>query len=109
MLDLTPEQRDTVGRILARHVPRCEVRAFGSRFSGRAWRYSDLDLVIMGAEPLPAITLARLRADFEYSDLPFRVDVLEERDLRDAGRAAFMEQTEPVSVPAEGLAPELRR
>lgn len=59
MLDLTPEQRDTVTRILARHVPEREVRAFGSRVTGRAWRYSDLDLVILGAEPLPALTLAR--------------------------------------------------
>jgi predicted nucleotidyltransferase len=90
-------------------VPEREVRAFGSRVTGRAWRYSDLDLVIMGAEPLPALTLARLRADFEDSDLPVRVDVLEERDLPRAERAALMEQTEAVSVPAESLAAELRR
>lgn len=109
MLDIAPKQRDSVRRILAHHVPEREVRAFGSRVTGRAWRYSDLDLVIMGAEPLPGLTLARLRADCEDSDLPFRIDVLEERDLPKAGRTAFMEQTEPVTVPAEGLAAELRR
>jgi hypothetical protein len=37
MLNLTPERRDTVTRILARHVPRREVGAFGSRVSGRAY------------------------------------------------------------------------
>ena len=81
MLDLSTDQLDTVRRILARHVPGREVRAFGSRVTGRAWRYSDLDLVVMGAEPIPDLTLASLRADLEDSDLPFRVDVLHERDL----------------------------
>jgi predicted nucleotidyltransferase len=66
---------------LARHLPNRQVRAFGSRATGRAWCYSDLDLLVMGSVPIPDLTLASLRADFEDSDLPFRVDVLEERDL----------------------------
>jgi uncharacterized protein len=81
MLDLTPEQLATVRGVLARRIPEREVRAFGSRVTGRAWRYSDLDLVVMGDAPLPELTLAHLRADFEESDLPFRVDVVEQRDL----------------------------
>jgi uncharacterized protein len=81
MLDLTPAQLATVRAVLARRVPEREVRAFGSRVTGRAWRYSDLDLVVMGAAPVPELTLAHLRADFEDSDLPFRVDVMEQRDL----------------------------
>jgi predicted nucleotidyltransferase len=93
MLDLTVKQLDAVRRILARHVPDREVRAFGSRVTGRAWRYSDLDLVILGAEPLPALTLARLRADFEDSDLPFRVDVIEERDLPAGTRPTLVQLT----------------
>lgn len=93
MLDLSPTQLATVRRILARHVPEREVRAFGSRVTGRAWRYSDLDLVILGAEPLPALTLARLRADFEDSDLPFRVDVIEERDLPAGTRPNLVQLT----------------
>ena len=109
MLDLSPTQLDTVRRILARQVPGREVRAFGSRVTGRAWRYSDLDLVIMGAEPLPALALARLRADFEDSDLPFRVDVLEVRDLPDAWMSAGKEHTEPFSAPADSLATKSRR
>jgi predicted nucleotidyltransferase len=94
MLELSPSQRDTVRRILARHVPEREVRAFGSRVTGRAWRYSDLDLVVMGAEPLPDLTLADLRADFEDSDLPFRVDLLEARDLPPHALATFMQRSE---------------
>ncbi len=103
MLDLSVSQLATVRRILARQVPEREVRAFGSHVTGRAWRYSDLDLVIMGAEPLPALTLASLRADFEDSDLPFRVDVLEERDLPDAWMSAGNGHTEPVQFPRTAL------
>jgi predicted nucleotidyltransferase len=99
MLDLTADQLDTVRRILARHVPNRRVRAFGSRVIGRAWRYSDLDLVVMGLEPIPDLALARLRADFEDSDLPFRVDVIEERDLPAASASALLEQAEPLCVP----------
>lgn len=94
MLELSPSQRDTVRRILARHVPQREVRAFGSRVTGRAWRYSDLDLVVIGAEPLSDLTLANLRADFEDSDLPFRVDLLEARDLPPHSLAAFIRRSE---------------
>ncbi|WP_295440573.1 hypothetical protein [uncultured Thiodictyon sp.] len=35
----------------------------------------------MGAEPLPDLVLATLRADLEDSDLPFRVHLLGARDL----------------------------
>jgi len=54
VLDLSADHLETVRRILACHVPGREVRAFGSRVTGRAWRYSDLDLLIMGSEPIPA-------------------------------------------------------
>lgn len=92
MLDLTSDQLETVRKILARHLPDRRVCAFGSRVTGRAWRYSDLDLLVMGSEPIPDLALASLRADFEDSDLPFRVDVIEERDLPPASRTSRVEQ-----------------
>jgi hypothetical protein len=61
MLDLTPNQL-TVGRgLLARYVCDREVRAFGSRVTGRARRWSDLDLVVMGRKALSDLVLAHLR------------------------------------------------
>jgi predicted nucleotidyltransferase len=96
MLDLTAEQRKTLRSIMARHIPGRAVRAFGSRVSGRAWHYSDLDLVVMGSEALLALTVATLRADLEDSDLPFRVDLLEERDLPAAWDQTFAEHSEPL-------------
>ena len=52
MIDLNPHHLGTVKRILAEHVPDCEVRAFGSRATWTAWEYSDLDLAVVSPEPL---------------------------------------------------------
>ena len=98
MLELSADQLETVRRILARHLPNRKVRAFGSRVSARAWRYSDLDLLIMGSEPVPDLALASLRADFEDSDLPVRVDVIEERDLPEASTSGSADRLETLSV-----------
>ena len=105
MLDLSPRQLDILRAILARHVPGREVRAFGSRVTGRAWRYSDLDLVVMGDEPLPDLVRANLVADLEESDLPFRVDLIEAPDLPASRTAGFEARSEPISRPAEAAEP----
>ncbi len=77
MIDLSPTQLETVLRILADHVPGCEVRVFGSRVSGTAKKHSDLDLVIVGSRKLDFDTMRLLREAFAESDLPIRVDVLD--------------------------------
>jgi predicted nucleotidyltransferase len=77
---------ETVKRILAEHVPDCEVRAFGSRVTETAKRYSDLDLAVVGARALERDALRRLKEAFEESDLPFRVDVLDWHAIADSFR-----------------------
>lgn len=99
MLDLSPRQLAIIRALLASHLTGREVRAFGSRVSGRAWRYSDLDLVVMGDEPLPDLVRANLVADLEESDLPFRVDLIEARDLPAAWAAGLDARSEPIFPP----------
>lgn len=48
---------------------------FGSRATGRARRYSDLDVCFAG-RPLGPRQLRRLREELDESRLPIRVDVL---------------------------------
>jgi type I restriction enzyme S subunit len=81
MLDLNPHELETIQAILHRHVPDCEVRAFGSRYRWTAKDYSDLDLAIVGPGPLDLKRIYRLREAFETSDLRFRVDVLDWRAI----------------------------
>lgn len=76
MFDLTEAQLRTVRALLARRLPEREVRVFGSRATGRAKPHSDLDLVVMGDAPVDDRVRAELMADFDDSDLPFRVDLL---------------------------------
>lgn len=96
MLDLSPEQLRIVRTILAAHVGQRQVRVFGSRVTGHAKPYSDLDLVIMGKDPLPDPIRAELMADFEESALPFRVDVLEWRDAPASLREVITREGMPI-------------
>ncbi len=77
MIDLAPEHLQLVRDILSAHVPHSTVWAFGSRVTGRAKSYSDLDLVVRGTTPLTISQLGTLREAFEESTLPFRVDVVD--------------------------------
>ena len=76
-IDITPEERAIVLRILNEIVPDREVRAFGSRVTGKAKPFSDLDLAIMGDEPLSLETRAQLEEAFSESELPWKVDILD--------------------------------
>jgi predicted nucleotidyltransferase len=76
-INVEPRDLKTVRAILARHVPNRQVRVFGSRVGGSAKPFSDLDLVIMGDDPLPPAVLADLSEDFSESDLSFKVDLVE--------------------------------
>ena len=76
-IDVKPEDLETVRGILARFIPDREVRAFGSRVTGNAKKFSDLDLAIMGDRPLSSSALADLEEHFRESDLPFKVDIVE--------------------------------
>lgn len=82
-IDIKPEERAIVLRILNEIVPDREVRAFGSRVTGKAKPFSDLDLAVMGDEPLSLETRARLEEAFSESDLPWKVDVVDWTSIDD--------------------------
>ncbi len=94
MIDLPPEQLRQVRDILARVAPDLEAWAYGSRVKGRARPYSDLDLVVVGGEPLPLDRLIGLRSAFEESDLPIRVDVADWNALSPSFRALIEAERE---------------
>jgi len=83
-LDISPEQWRLVRAILEKHVPEYGVWAFGSRVKGTAKPYSDLDLVIMSASPLPLDITASLKEAFSESNLPWRVDIVDWASISDS-------------------------
>ncbi len=91
MIDLQSDHLALIQTILAQHVPHAEVRTFGSRVTGTARDYSDLDLVVVGREKIDRKTLHRLEEAFAESDLPFRVDVLDWHRISDSFRQVIEE------------------
>ncbi len=77
MIDVSPQHLETIKAILLRRVPDREVWALGSRTSGTAKEYSDLDLAVIGDIPLDLAQLALLEDDFDESELPFKVDIVD--------------------------------
>lgn len=76
-LDLSQAQLTLVRQVLHQQAPGARAMAFGSRTTGRARPFSDLDLALHAPTPLDWRTLARLRQAFEESDLDICVDVLD--------------------------------
>ena len=80
-LKISNDQLELVRAILKKHVPELTVWCFGSRVRGDNRAFSDLDLVIKGNEALKFEILTSLRADFDESNLPFKVDISDWRSL----------------------------
>ena len=89
MIDLAPHHLETVQRILAAHVPDCEVRAFGSRAKWEGQDYSDLDLAVVCENAANGCAIERLKEALENSDLPIRVDVLDWHTIAEDFRQAI--------------------
>ena len=96
MIDASPQELEIVDSILSTHVPRCEVRAFGSRAKWEAKDYSDLDLLVKGESELDRGIIADLKDAFAESDLRFRVDVVDWHVVSEAFRDAI--EVESVTI-----------
>lgn len=96
MNEIAPHHLETVKAILRKHVPDREVWVFGSRATGMAKRFSDLDLAIIGSSPLTLSERAALEYDFEESELPFKVDVVDWATTKDSFREVIKKTAKPL-------------
>ena len=96
MIDLNPKHFEIVQHILAKHVPGCEVRAFGSRVKWTAKDYSDLDLAVVGSKPLTLRQTGQLAEAFEESNLPIRVDILDWHTISEEFKKIITEEYEVI-------------
>ncbi len=76
-IHVKPKELAQIRRILSDHLPGCEVRAFGSRVTGHAKPWSDLDLAVVGPTAIHWNDLGKLTEAFQASDLPFKVEVMD--------------------------------
>ena len=98
-VDLRPDHWAIVCSILRQHVPDREVLAFGSRATWTAKDYSDLDLAIMGDEPLSPDATSALAERFGGSDLPFKVDLVDWARIDDGFRGIIRRHGVAVQTP----------
>ncbi len=82
---------------LVRHRP----VVFGSRATGRARRYSDVD-VGMAGEPLGPAALDRVCEVLEESELPYRVDVVNLADTPESFREVALAGAVALDVDSDG-------
>jgi predicted nucleotidyltransferase len=77
-IDLQPADLAILQPILRDHLPPAtSVWVFGSRVTGSARCYSDLDLALQGDSPLDTDLLARLKDALSESDLTIKVDLVD--------------------------------
>jgi predicted nucleotidyltransferase len=88
--------KDTLGNA---HLP--PIYVFGSRANNTATSNSDLDLLIKEDEKLPLETYYALKDAFEYSHLPFRVDLLDWHRLSPDFQKVIKDELQ--SLPSEEL------
>ena len=93
---LSQEQLHDVRQIIEHVTPGANVWIFGSRATGKARPFSDLDLLFTEPSKLTWAQRAALRDGFEASRLPFRVDVVESAGL--SGVVAARIKAERVSL-----------
>lgn len=96
MIDLAPEHLQVIKRILKRHLPGREIWVFGSRATGSAKKYSDLDLAVIGSVPLTLAQLALLEHELDESELPFKVDIVDWASIDDSFREIIRKTAKPV-------------
>ena len=76
-LDLSPKQLAIVTELLQKNLPKHHAWAFGSRTTGRARKYSDLDIAVSHTQALSFQQLCQLSSAFEESDLDICVDIVD--------------------------------
>ena len=80
-IDIYPHHLSIITGILERYLPKnSTVMAFGSRTTGNAKKFSDLDIAIDSKTKLPADVMTNIKFDLEDSNLPYKVDVIDWND-----------------------------
>jgi predicted nucleotidyltransferase len=86
MLSMEDRHWKIVADILAKYP--YTFYAFGSRAKGNPQRFSDLDLCY--CEDIPVRELACLKDDFEESNLPYKVDLVNWKNCNDTFRSLIL-------------------
>lgn len=87
-LDITLKDMKIINTILHQSLPNtANVLVIGSRSKNTARKFSDLDLLIdLNHASLPLVLMTKLLDTFEESDLPYKVDIVDNHTISDEFR-----------------------
>ena len=92
-IDLDLKYLDMIRQILRAHLPAsAKVFMFGSRTTGRAKPFSDIDLLINSNKELTLHELAQLNTAFDDALLPYKVDIADANLIAAEFKAAIKDQ-----------------
>ena len=77
MTVISLHEMEIILEIIKKHVPKCKVLAFGSRFKRTHKDSSDLDLAIVGDSKINSSVISNMKTDFMESDLLYKVDIVD--------------------------------
>ena len=98
-VNIQPKHLALVRAILRQHLPQgAKVWAFGSRARGDNREASDLDLAVDLGRALTLSELAALSAAFEESALPYKVDLVDMRQISAAFREIVVASRKDISL-----------
>ena len=95
-MQVSEKELKIIDDIISQLAPDCDVLIFGSRYHGKAWEYSDLDLAFSRKGKLGLKKCLQLENAFAESDLPYRVDVLDYNAVSNEFRAIIDEGHEKI-------------
>lgn len=96
MFGLSEAQMDLVNELLVKPLARSGTRfwVFGSRARGDHRPFSDLDILFESNDPQAGL-IGRVKEDLVESDLPFKVDLVDVKDLLEAYKPAALRERVP--------------
>ena len=73
------ESLEFIKKTVRKHFPKddYEVFVYGSRATGNAQKWSDVDIGIRGEKKVPVRKLALIAEELEKSKIPYKVDVVD--------------------------------
>lgn len=82
---LNSKSTKIIKQIIYKYLPKnaYEVFIFGSRATGTSRKFSDIDLGINGPKALSAEEYVLIKSAFDESDLPYRVDLVDFKNVSD--------------------------
>ncbi len=101
MIMLTDSERSTLEEIVKNYAVDQPYRmvVFGSRATGQAKKYSDLDIALIGQSPVPNQVMAYLGEALDNSNLPYTVDIIDFTKASPRLQSQIQQQGQEVLAP----------